>query len=197
MRIARRLFVVPLADNDHGKTSIIRALVSQAEAYAYRPPHPQKAPRQLVSPWGRMIDAYVFGRSYQEVEKRPHGSVVGALDANDAGWRGRELIIMPSHVTDIDAPNNNLDDIDQMIEAGQSAGFDVVCANVIYADHNGVFDPTLPPRLPEVLRKRWDERWTIPNKEFEGQDANNPYVKGQLEALGRDLWTWICRALAS
>jgi ABC-type cobalamin/Fe3+-siderophores transport system ATPase subunit len=29
MRIARRLFVVLLANNDHGKTTILKALVSQ------------------------------------------------------------------------------------------------------------------------------------------------------------------------
>ena len=29
MRIARRLFVVPLANNAHGKTTILKALVSQ------------------------------------------------------------------------------------------------------------------------------------------------------------------------
>jgi hypothetical protein len=50
----------------------------------------KKSDRSLVSPWGRPIDAYVFGRSYQEKEKAPHGpydSVEAALDGNDPHWR--------------------------------------------------------------------------------------------------------------
>ena len=144
MRIVRRLFVVPLADNFYGKTTMIRALVSQAEAYAYRPPQPQKDQRQLLSPWGRVIDSYVFGRSYQEKEKSPCGSVVGALDQNDPGWRGRELIIMPSHVSDIDDPRNSIDDIDQMISAAHSAGITVTVHSIL-VDLSSLPRSRLPP----------------------------------------------------
>jgi len=31
MQIARRLFVVPLANNNHGKTTMVRALVKQGQ----------------------------------------------------------------------------------------------------------------------------------------------------------------------
>ena len=79
MRIARRLFLVPLADNDHGKTLMIRGLVSQGVGYAYTPPQPQKGARTLISPWGREVDAYIFGRSYQETEKGAHETVEEAL----------------------------------------------------------------------------------------------------------------------
>lgn len=82
MRISRRLFVVPLADNDHGKSTMIRALVSQGQARAVK--LHKKRVRAFISPWGRPIDAYVFGRSYQEVEKGEHGSVEAALDTNDS-----------------------------------------------------------------------------------------------------------------
>lgn len=84
MQIARRLFVVPLANNDHGKTTMLRALVNQGQGSALKANH--KKNRSLTSPWGRPIDAYVFGRSYQEMEKKPHGpygSVEAALDGND------------------------------------------------------------------------------------------------------------------
>ncbi|WP_182180644.1 hypothetical protein [Methylobacterium radiotolerans] len=179
MRIARRLFVVPLADNDHGKSTIIRALVSQGLGRAMQ--LQKKGARALVSPWGRSIDAYVFGRSYQEVEKGAYGSVEAALNANDADWRKRELVIMPSHVAAGDHG-----DIEQMIDAAHSAGFDVICATILFTwgdgDNRGQF--------PDIWRMGWDERWTIPN-------PWNDNPEGQLEALGRDLWTWICRALAS
>src|SRR5258708_2430781 len=64
MHLVRRLFVVPLADNDHGKTTMIRALVSQGLGREMQ--MQRKGERVLVSPHGRDIDSYVFGRSYQE-----------------------------------------------------------------------------------------------------------------------------------
>jgi hypothetical protein len=182
MRIARRLFVVPLADNAHGKTTMLKALVSQAG-------HPQfdrlrKSVRMLTSPWGRSVDSYIFGRSYQETEKHEHESVVGALDASDAQWRERELIIFPSHVSDSD------DDVEEMIDAAHEAGFDAICATVIFTGD----DPEDRTDFSGIWAKDWDERWTIPNPRLTEGDRN---IEPQLSALGSDLWTWICRALAS
>jgi hypothetical protein len=179
MKIARRLFVVPLANNNHGKSTMIRALVSQGLGRAIQ--LQRKGVRSLVSPWGRPVDAYVFGRSYQEVERSEHGSVENALDANDPDWRKRELIIMPSHVADQDHG-----DIKEMIDCAHSAGFDVINVAVVHTWDNG----DNRGDFPEIWRMPWDERWTVPNPW-----SDNP--EGQLEALGRDLWAWICRALAS
>ena len=180
MKIVRRLFVVPLANNNRGKSTMIRALVSQGLGREFQVQ--RKGVRLLTSPWGRPIDAYIFGRSFQEVERYDHGTVEDALDANDPGWRLRELVIMPSHVTDQTAD----DDIDEMIDAAHSAGFDAVDATVIITGS----DLDDRSQYTDIWRKPWDERWTIPN-------PNSDNAEGQLEALGRDLWTWICRALAS
>lgn len=177
MKIVRKLFVVPMADNDHGKSTMIRALVSQGLGEEIR--LQKKGARELVSPQGRPVDAYVFGRSYQEVEKGKYGSVEGALDANDAQWRERELIIMPSHVEEVDQS-----DIQDMIDVGHSAGFDVIAASIILAWDDGGNQA----QFPTIWGMAWDERWTIPN-------PWNDKPEGQLEALGRDLWTWICRGL--
>lgn len=182
MYIVRRLFVVPLANNNHGKTTMIRALVNQGQGTALTT-NP-KSVRSLTSPWGRDIDAYVFGRSYQEKEKGPYGSVEAALNNNDRHWRSRELIIMPSHVSGIGNPGAP-DDIDQMIDAAHGAGFDTICATVMLAKE----PKAIQVQQAAIWKKPWDERWTIPNPRLAKPD-------GQLEALGRDLWTWICRALA-
>jgi hypothetical protein len=175
MRISRRLFVVLLANNDHGKSTAMNALVSQGLG---APSPGRKGIRQLVSPWGRVIDAYLFVRSYQETEKEAHGSVQSALDANDPSWRQRELIIFPSH------RSNSRTDIDEMIEAAHAGGFDAICASLIIT---GADDVT---KFAGIWSKNWDERWTLPNP----QAAE---WREQAEAVGRDLWTWICRALAS
>jgi GTPase Era involved in 16S rRNA processing len=175
MNISRRLFVVLLANNDHGKSTLMNALVSQGLGAASPG---RKGARSLVSPWGREIDAYVFVRSYQETEKSEHGSVVNALDANDPSWRERELIIFPSH------RSHSSSDLDEMIEAAHSGGFDAICATLI-VDGTDERD-----RIENAWRKNWDERWTLPNPQTE-------HWREQVEAIGRDLWTWICRALAS
>ena len=62
--ITRRLFIVPLANNNHGKTHLIRAMVRQGERRDLQVV--QRGPRSLASPWGRTIDALVIPRSYQE-----------------------------------------------------------------------------------------------------------------------------------
>jgi hypothetical protein len=180
MLLSRRLFVVPLANNDHGKSNIVRAMVSQGLGRSVQ--LQRKGVRALTSPWGRPIDAYVFGRSYQEVEKAAHGGVERALDQNDPRWRERELIVMPSHVS-----RQCHGDIKEMIAAAHSAGFDVVSAAVVLTQEN---DKSNRDDLRPIWSFAWDIRWTLPNPW-----AAEP--EGQLEALGRDLWTWVCRALAS
>jgi len=177
MNICRRLFVVPLADNNYGKSTIIRSMVSQAvgEKIARH----KKGTRDMVTPWGRHVDAYVFGRSYQEVEKGEYGSAVKALDANDDKWRQRELIVMPSHINIID-----IDDIKGMIDAAHAGGFDTIAAPIVYWNDRSDNRAELEP----ALALGWNARWTIPNPHHE-----NP--EGQLWALGNDLWTWISQAL--
>ncbi|MAU95833.1 MAG: hypothetical protein CMP81_08090 [Fulvimarina sp.] len=161
---------------------MIKALVEQGEGIR-RYDRLRKSRRSLTSPWGRVIDAYVFGRSYQEVDKGEFGSVEEALDGSDAMWRTRELIIMPSHVATEDHS-----DIDEMIDLAHSAGFDAIAASVILSWDGG----DNRDDFPNIWRKGWDERWTIPNQWKD--DPENP--EGQLEALGRDLWVLVCRALA-
>lgn len=177
MIISRRLFVVPLANNNYGKTTIIRALASQGMGMDFKK-YPKGA-RQLETPFGRPVDAYIFGRSFQETEKSTYESVEAALDGNDPKWRTRELIIMPSHVG-----KNDQTDIQHMIDVAHSAGFDAVAASVILTTDTGDNRHNFPP----IWRMNWDERWTIPNPWSSDPD-------GQLQALGRDLWSWISNTL--
>ena len=170
MYICRRLFVVPLADNDHGKSTIIRSMVSQA--IGRKIGLHRKAARNMITPWGGQVDAYVFGRSYQEVERGKYGSVVAALDGNDPAWRKRELIVMPSHVA-----LKDIADIKDMIDAAHAAGFDAIAASVVYWNETSDNRADLAP----ALMLDWDARWTLPN----------PWQKdptGQLWALGNALW---------
>lgn len=179
MNITRRLFVVPLANNDHGKSTILKALVAlgiSKEMQIHR-----KGARLMFSPFAnRMVDAYVFGRSFQEKEKGKHGSVETALDSNDPDWRKRELVIMPSHIAAADHT-----DIQDMIDVAHSAGFDAVAASVILSWDGG----DNRADFPDIWRMSWDERWNIPNP---WSDDN---AQAQLEALGHELWTKIARTL--
>lgn len=177
MYICRRLFVVPMADDLHGKSTIIRSMVSQASARKIG--LHRKKRRDLVTPWGRPVDAYIFGRSYQEVEKGHYGSVSDALDGNDPDWRHRDLIVMPSHISKSDIP-----DMQSMIDLAHPAGFDTVAVPIVYWDENGDNRANLAP----ALALNWDARWTVPN-----EWRTDP--EGQLLALGNDLWSWISRAL--
>jgi len=175
MMIARRLFVVLLANNDHGKTTIINALLAQGLG---SPSPERKGARTLISPGGRNVDAYVFVRSYQETEKSQHKSVAEALKDNDSDWKKRDLIIFPSHVSDSES------DVDEMILLAHQAGFDIICVAVL-------LDADKRSRLADIWEKDWDERWTVPNPT---QDNDGVRI-AQLQALGCDLWWWICKTL--
>jgi hypothetical protein len=188
MRIARRLFVVPFANNQHGKSTLLRALTSQGIGLAIKA-H-RKGERQLVSPRGRPIDAFIFGRSFQEVEKKEHKTVERALDKNDPNWRTRELIIMPSHITGTKGLGVAADDLDQMIVAAHSAGFDCISVAIIITRNREEQRSSYSP----MWSKPWDERWTVPNPAIDLKSKDK--IEAQLEALGHDLWSWICQSLA-
>ena len=145
----------------------------------------KKGVHSLTSPWGREIDALVFVRSYQETEKTKHKSVINALNAVDPDWKTRELIVMPSHV------GSSRGDVKQMISAAHDAGFDAVCASVIFTGVSG----NNPSQVSRIWRQNWDERWTVPNRHHD--TIKKKKLDGQLQALGCDLWTWVCRAIAS
>ena len=162
----RRLFVVPFANNNHGKTTLVRSMVTHAARFSTA--NLVKGRRILYTPWAQEIDAYVFPRSYQEVEKKEHGTVRGALSANDPTWWQRDLIVMPSHSEEGDCA--------AMILEAHAAGFDAVVVSILLD-------------RKEVDRKdhrkctslHWDVRWCIDNSKSEDW-------KCQVESLGRDLW---------
>ena len=80
--ICRRLFVVLLADYDHGESMLMSAML--AAGLGEEPS--RKGARLLFSPGGREISAYLFTRPYQETERKKFRSVEEALDGNDPKW---------------------------------------------------------------------------------------------------------------
>lgn len=163
--------VVPLANNNHGKTTMIRSLVRQGERRDLD--KVKRSSRWLTSPWGRPVDALVIPRSYQETLANEYGSVEAALDGVDPSWRERDLIIFPSHLV--------ANDCDAMIELAHGAGYDAIVVPVL-------LQLTELPQYRDCLSLTWDERWTIFNDTTEDP-------RGQIEALGHDLWAWVAAAL--
>jgi hypothetical protein len=169
--ITRRIFLVPLANNDHGKTTIIRSLVRQGERSLVKVV--KRGVRKLLSPWGRRIDALVIPRSYQETLSSEFKTVENALNSVDPLWRQRDLIVFPSHLYS--------EDCEEMIRLGHGAGFDVVVVPVLLQTGEIA-------KYQSCLELYWDERWTLSNdKEIDNE--------GQREALGHDLWAWVSAAL--
>lgn len=169
--ITRRLMVVPLANNDHGKTTMIRSLVRQGERRDLS--KVKRSQRWLTSPWGRSIDALVFPRSYQETLENEFGSVSKALSGVDGSWMERDLIILPSHLVPTDCA--------EMIKLAHGAGFDAIAVPIL-------LQPSDLPKYRDCLALPWNERWTLSN-----DSTSEP--SGQIEALGHDLWAWVAAAL--
>ncbi|WP_210168827.1 hypothetical protein [Methylobacterium sp. Leaf100] len=106
---------------------------------------------------------------------------------------------MPSHVRDICDRRHKIDDIDQMIDAAHRGGFDIVAASVLF-NKSGNDDPHNFCNVTDyenIWLKQWDEKWTLPNRWIEDAKKGNPYLEGHLNAIGRDLWTWISDSLAA
>lgn len=169
--ITRRLFVVLLADNDHGKTTMILSLVRQGQRHEID--QVRRGARTLYSPWGRVVDALIIPRSYQETLAGEFRTVENALSGVDPLWRERDLVVFPSHIEPVDC--------DTMIRLAHGAGFDAVAVAVI-------LQAAELPRYANCLQLPWDERWTLSNNE-----AENPVP--QMRALGHDLWGWIAASL--
>lgn len=169
--ITRKLMVVPLANNDHGKTTIIRSIVRQGERRDIE--KVKRSTRWLTSPWGRNIDALVIPRSYQETLATEFGAVEDALASVDSEWWQRDLIILPSHLIAADC--------ETIIGLAHGAGFDAIVVPVI-------MQASELSKYRECLSLSWNERWTLFNESI-------PEPQGQVEALGHDLWAWIARAL--
>ena len=143
--LTHRLFVVPLANNDHGKTQIIRAVVQHG---GHQLQKVLRGPRPLTAPSGRVIDALIIPRSYQETLEGEFGSIEAALDAVDARWRERDLIILPSNVVAADCAT--------IISLAHASGFDAVAASVL-------LEPEEIVRQRDCLILAWNERWTLCN----------------------------------
>lgn len=169
--ITRRLMIVPLANNNHGKTTMLSELVRQAARRELK--KVQRGVHVFTSPWGRKVDSLVFIRSYQETLKKEYGPVEKALDAIDADWRQRDLVIFPSHIDEAHCK--------EIINVGQAAGFDLIVVPIVMKSSE-------LNNYSACLKLNWDARWTISN-----DSTDEPLA--QVEALGHDLWMWIAGAL--
>jgi len=169
--ITRKLFVTPLANNDHGKTRLVRALVNHARRE--RLERVRRGPQALRTPWGHVVDALIIPRSYQETLARDYNSVIEALDGVDPHWRTRDLILFPSHLVP--------EDCRAMVHAAHGAGFDAIAVSVLLTTEEIAAQA-------DCVSRGWDQRWTLFNTQAADPDA-------QIDALGSDLWTWIAHTV--
>ncbi len=180
--ITRRLFVVLLGNNEHGKTTITTSLINNGLGGppTGRQGKYRKGTYSLFSPWGRPVEACIFVRSFQEREEKHHERPRDALDAICSKWRELDLVVFPLHPTP-EGQQAALGDARDMIEAGQEAGFDVVCASIIHLDRDWKSGR-------HIWSLAWDERWTLFNPEAERWEQ-------QVTRLGTMLWTRICQTM--
>lgn len=150
---------------------MIRSIVRQGERRDVR--IVRRAARNLYSPWGRVIDALVIPRSYQETLEEEFGSVEAALNGVDQLWHQRDLVIFPSHLVPADCK--------VLLDLANGAGFDTVAVPIF-------LQPSELKKSAACLALSWNERWTLSNDTTEKPNS-------QIEALGHDLWAWIAAGL--
>ena len=163
-KVVRRIFVVPIANDRHGKSTLMKNFVNHSSRSTLL--RVQHGARLLWTPNGRSIDSYIFVRSYQETLKNGYPSVSAALIASDTAWKRRELVILPSHV--------DSGDCEQIIETAHGAGFDIIAVPVLL-EWNEL------DQFTSCLELAWDQRWTILN-------AKADDWRRQSQLLAADLW---------
>ena len=185
----RKLFVVPLAENNHGKSLIIRSLVRLAGASVTG----WKRQTMILTTFsGQRISALVFPSSLSEMQHREPDKTRAEnfLEELDHSWWTYDLIILPSH--------ENLADVDRLIKLGQRHGYDMVAVTItknekaISADHR------------DCLGRPWDERWTLRNPriiKFQVEQKKlgplTARASMQIDTLAGHLWTRIQRTMYS
>jgi hypothetical protein len=192
--VMRKLFIVPLGENNQGKSNIVRAMIQVATG----DPAPwKKAPHILTTPTGARLSSLVFPSSYQEQEKRKGNSVSRALSdlakakKGKSPWYTYDLIIYPSH--------DDKADLQAMFELGQGHGYDMVAVTI-------TLDESYPPGHQDCLKLPWSERWTVRNyklRQFKATGAEDKNLeltsiaRAQIDMLASQLWNQIDRARLS
>lgn len=178
--VRKKLYLVVLGENDHGKGHIVRSMIRASSLN--ESDNSRKGRRRLPNPKGTIIRSYVFPRSFQETEKddyhepTPKARIEACLNANDPNWKSKDLIVMPSHIMEAAT--------EAMISVAHSWGFQAACAYV------NLYDDDLKS-FGETLSQEWDERWEIKNL----QDDDN--WEHQCRELGFRLFWRISKYLVA
>ncbi|MGG0175807.1 hypothetical protein [Gottfriedia acidiceleris] len=170
--IKEKYFMVLLAENNHGKGTVLESMVIKANSHLTR-----KGEKRLQFS-NRIVNAFVFRRSFQEVEKSKYPTPFDALVGNfeeqniQEDWYDKELIIMPSHANQRESCYN---DVVQMMETAQQYGYNTLLAYIMmdkatdYAEYE------------DILKLNWDKKWELVN----------PRTANHLQeclSLGKDLF---------
>lgn len=189
--VIRKLFVVPLAENDHGKSLIIRQVVRIA-----RGEHrgQKRGEHALMLSSGQIVSAIVFPASLSEQQHREPGlTVESALAGVDPHWWTYDLIIFPCHV--------DPSDVRRMRMLAHAFGFDAIVANIT---RNEGVRPSAD--LQTCLAQNWDERWWIRNETIarfgienaeRGHSTLSRRANARIGMLAAHLWSRIGRAMLS
>ncbi|MDE1155342.1 MAG: hypothetical protein PW735_06370 [Acidobacteriaceae bacterium] len=183
----RKLFVIPLAENNHGKSLIIRALVRLAGASVTGW---KRQAMILTTLSGQRISALVFPSSLSEMQHREPAKTTAEdfLKDLDRCWWTYDLIILPSHENPID--------IDALIHLGQRHGYDLIAVSLTKNER------VLSAAHRDCLEKRSDERWTLRNHrmgKFLVEEKKLAPLTTQasvpIDSLAAHLWTRIQRTM--
>lgn len=170
--VKEKYFMVLLAENNHGKGTILESMVNKAKDHLTR-----KGGKKLQFS-NRQVDAFVFRRSFQEVEKSKYPTPFEALIGNfqelkiQEDWYEKELIIMPSHSNQWE---NCYNDVVQMLDTAQGYGFNTLLSYIIMDKETDYVD------YEDILKLNWNKKWELINP------RTNSYLQPCL-SLGKELY---------
>ena len=185
----RKLFLVPIAENNHGKSLILRDLVRIGTGeYTGQ----KRRALILTLPTGQRVSTLFFPSSISEqVGRNGSLTIQKALETLDKRWWTYDLIILPTH--------ENVEDCQSMIRLGNRHGYDMIAVSFIKKEEFSIMHH-------DCLELPWGERWTVRNyhlpsftvDKIEGKRAQiTKKAKAQVMSLAAHLWARVGTAMLS
>lgn len=187
--LRRKLFIVLLGDDKHGKSTILQELAEFGSKHqkSYHPNRPIGLLKLYCE--NTVVDAYIFRRSYQEylmTEKGYKEEIERAIEKEvGADWFNKDLIIMPLHCS-CRSKVSGVDLARRLIDFVRGYGFDVIVAYIIL-DSDELKNKNC---CREILKLSWDKRWELYNPRISPEDKNK--IQKQCEYLAIVLLQRIC-----
>ena len=188
--LRRKLFIVLLGDDNHGKSKLLQKLAEFGSKH--QKSYPRAIKHLKLYCGNAVVDTYIFRSSYQEspsLAGHYNKDIERAIrDKIGEDWFTKDLVIMPFRC-ECGSKINSVNLARRLIDFAHSYGFDVIVAYIIL-DSDELKKKNC---CRDILKLNWDKRWELYNPRISQDDKSK--IQEQCEYLAVVLLQRICSEL--